>query len=102
MLPVIQDNSIYDRLKRIFSTDLNIDLAQFTEDDLSHHHLLGEKWRISPRSLAYLVMRLEKEFGITVPQADIVSGRFTTFNKLVEIIHEQLPTPAGVSGDNVT
>ena len=55
--------------------------------------LLGKNG-IPARELLHLYFDVKRDFGIVIPEDDIVDGRFDTFNHIIEIIDEQLSKQA--------
>ena len=76
-------------MKRIFLDRFQKDLNSCSEEILNSH-LLGKDFKLAPRDLLYIYFDVEKEFGIAIPEEDIVAGKFNTFNNIAEIIHNQL------------
>lgn len=56
----------------------------------SEEPLLGEKYCLAPRDLLYLFFDIEKEFGITIPEDDILAKKFNSIKNLIGIIETQL------------
>ncbi|WP_313563152.1 peptide maturation system acyl carrier-related protein [Ruminiclostridium cellobioparum] len=80
---------VYFRLKIIFKERFNIDVDQ-KESTFFDRNLLYKEIGLEARDLLYLFFDIEKEYNITIPEEVIVDGKFNTFNKIVEIIHNQL------------
>lgn len=76
-------------LMNIFKGKFNMDLSGYSADALNKS-LLGSMFGMMSAYLLYLFFDIEKEFGITIPEEDIVAGKFSTFNNIVEIITSQL------------
>lgn len=81
------------RLKKIFIDRFEMSLDSFSSEVLGKN-LLGKEFGFAARDLIYLFFDVEKEFGITIPEEDIVAGKFNTFNNILEIIHNQLQKKA--------
>jgi acyl carrier protein len=91
---VEMDNSaklaeIRNRLNGMIKAKFNLDLDG-TGQSLSDKHLLGREINLTPRDLLYLFLDIEKEFAITIPEPEVVSGKFNSFNNIVTIIHQRL------------
>ncbi|WP_034861073.1 phosphopantetheine-binding protein [Ruminiclostridium cellobioparum] len=73
-------------LNRIFEERLGLDisLVDFNTD------MLSGQFGIEPRDLVYLFFDIEREFNITIPEKDIVSGEFKTLNRMINLIDRQL------------
>ncbi len=82
---------IEERLKKLFRVRLNIDFDKYDRSFLGKL-LLGREICMTPRDLLYVFFDVEKEFEVKIPQSDIVSGKFITFNNIYEIICRQLET----------
>jgi acyl carrier protein len=80
---------IRNRLNGIIKAKFNLDLDG-TDQSLSDRHLLGKEINLAPRDLLYLFLDIEKEFAITIPEPEVVSGKFTSFNSIIAIIHQRL------------
>ncbi len=91
----VEYKQIKVKLENLFAKKLHIDVNKSNVDDFNKH-LLGTEWNLKPREMVYLLLEIEKEFGIKVPQKDIVSGRFTTYNEISDIIYEKLCQQAEV------
>jgi peptide maturation system acyl carrier-related protein len=52
--------------------------------------LLGTEIGLRPRHLVYILNDIEKEFDITIPEEEIVYGRFDTFDNISSLIIKQL------------
>lgn len=80
--------NIEKRLKAIFKKNFNINLEEIAPDDFDKN-LLGKVFRLSARDLLKLFFDIEKEFCITIPEDEIIAGRFNSFNNIADIIHTQ-------------
>jgi peptide maturation system acyl carrier-related protein len=80
---------IRNRLNNIFKTRFNLDLVNSGES-IPGGHLLGKEVRLAPRDLVYLFLDIEKEFAITIPEQEVVAGKFSSFNNIIEIISSRL------------
>lgn len=82
------NDTIVQNLNKLFLTYLNIDFNK--NQDLLTQNLLSEEINIAPRDLVCLFFRIEEEFHITIPENDILNGKFTNFYSICKIIEEQL------------
>lgn len=57
--------------------------------ELQNEKLLGNKILMPARELLHVYFDVEAAFGITIPDEDIVSGRFDTFRHITEIVEKQ-------------
>ena len=80
---------ISSRLKGIFDSRFGICFNDMGEEVLDAE-LLGWKLRLKARDMLYVFFDIEREFGIVIPEEDIASGRFNTFNNIADIIGRQL------------
>ena len=79
-------NETKKRLNEIFENliELKLDEKDYDND------LLNNKIGVSPRELVYLYFAIKKEFSISIPEQQILLGKFSTFNGICEIIDTQL------------
>ncbi|MCX7921763.1 MAG: peptide maturation system acyl carrier-related protein [Clostridia bacterium] len=85
MNSTIVHDDVNSKLKDVFKNRFDLDIAALGEEALDRE-LLGAEIRFAPRDLLYLFFDIEKNFDITIPQEAIISGKFNTFNNIVEII----------------
>jgi peptide maturation system acyl carrier-related protein len=83
------NEEINSTLKEIFQKRFGIDLNTINEEH-DAKNLLGKEWGFASRDLIYLYFDVEKAFGITIPQADIIDGKFSSISNIVGIISHQL------------
>lgn len=88
------NTEVYHKLVDIFKVRFDMDFAGMKAADLEEE-LLGRKLKLKPRDLLYVFFDIEKEFGITVPEKEIVEGRFNTFSNIAGIISSQLLRKTG-------
>ena len=81
--------SIKLRLNEILKKQLDFEFAGYSEEMLDQK-LSGEPFGLYPRHTLCMVVDIEREFGITIPEEDILSGKFDTFNHICEIVVRQL------------
>jgi peptide maturation system acyl carrier-related protein len=80
---------IRNRLNGIFKAKFNRDLDD-TGQNLADSHLLGKEINLAPRDLLYLFLDIEKEFAITIPEQEVISGNFNSFDNIAAIIHQRM------------
>jgi acyl carrier protein len=73
---------ILSRLKKLISANLGVDEAEI--DEGSH---LQDDLNADPLSIADLIVNLEKEFDISIPQE--TSGKFQTVGDILNFIADQ-------------
>jgi peptide maturation system acyl carrier-related protein len=54
-----------------------------------NHHFLGNTFRFAARDLLALLYHVEREFPIKVPENEIASGKFSTFENIIDIIKKE-------------
>lgn len=86
---VITREEIAATLQAILIKRFGLDWQKYDAKILDEH-FFGEELRMAPRNLLYIFVAVEQEFGITIPEEDVVEGRFTSFNNIVGIIEKQL------------
>lgn len=85
----LERKQVNARLENILDEKLHVDMRGRSEEDFNIP-MLGFEWGLKPRQMVYFMLEIEKQFGILIPQEHIVSGRFSTFNSISDIICEQL------------
>lgn len=78
-----------EKLLKIFKERFNMDLSEGWAD-IQDEHLLGSKLRMEAGDLIYLFFDIEKEFGITIPEEHIISGKFSSLSSIIQMIHCEL------------
>ena len=78
---------VREKLKTIFEQRFNV---IFDSEILMGQHLLGRQIGLEARDLIYLYFDIEQRFTITIPQEAVVQKKLSTFNKICEMIMEQL------------
>lgn len=84
-----KNSEIYNKLVGIFKDRFDMDFGSMEASALDEE-LLGGKLKLRPRDLLYIFFDIEKEFGIAIPETEIVQGRFNTFSNIAGIIGSQL------------
>jgi peptide maturation system acyl carrier-related protein len=82
-------DNIEIRLNDIFKDRFKIDFDG-KEKELLNANLLGSSIYLTPTDLLYLFRDIENEFDINIPQKEVVDGKFSSFNNIVEIICSQV------------
>jgi peptide maturation system acyl carrier-related protein len=78
-----------EKLLRIFKERFDLDWSE-RYLEIQDQHLLGSKLRMEPRDLLYLFFDIEREFGITIPKEQIISGEFSSLSNIARMIEQQL------------
>ena len=81
--------NIKRKISEIFKAKFNVDI-DYKNEKLMQTELFSNDFRMPPRDLIYLLIEIEKEYGIAIPQEAIAEGRFNTINNIAKIIDEQL------------
>lgn len=58
--------------------------------ELQQKKLLGSIIWLAPRDLVNILFDIEREFGVQIPEKQIVDGNFDTFDHICEIICNEL------------
>lgn len=88
---------IKNKMESIFLNRFHCDLSKCNPDDFDKS-LLANPFYFKPRNLLYLLFDIEKEFSILIPEIDIASGKFNTFNNIACIIENQLSVGTDTKG----
>ncbi|PYG89727.1 peptide maturation system acyl carrier-related protein [Ruminiclostridium sufflavum DSM 19573] len=80
---------IKEDLIKIFNNRFDIDFNELGEDYYSKN-LLGKELKLYARDLLYIYFDAMNDFNISIPQEDIVQGKFSTFDGIFEIILRQM------------
>jgi acyl carrier protein len=80
---------IEHKLKDILSRGFGISPGGWTESR-TRSNLLSRDFLLLPSDLLFLFFEIEKEFGIKIPQEAVVSGKFNSFQNIIEVIQAQL------------
>lgn len=82
-----EDNFIETKLEQIFKSLLNVEFRAKEEYD---YDLFGMEIGIMPTDLVYIYFEVKKQFEIEIKEESIVSGKFSSFNNIKEIIKDAL------------
>ena len=85
---------VINKLVNIFKDRFDLDFGSM-EETATDEKLLGSKLKLKPRDLLYVFFDIEKEFGIVIPEKEIATGSFNTFNNIAGIISSQLMKKTG-------
>lgn len=88
-LPIQERYYVKDGLISLFKERYNLDFKERYREYLDSH-LLGAKLKLNTLDLLYLFKDVEKKFNIIIPEEEIVKGRFSTFNNILEIIYTEI------------
>ena len=83
-------NEIEKKLADVFMKRFSMDFLQ--KPEMKEMKLLG-KSGIPARELLHVYFDVKNIFDISIPEDDVVNGRFDTFAHITEIIYEQMRTP---------
>ena len=78
---------IEKKMTGIFVERFSMDFSH--KPEIKEMKLLG-KSGIPARELLHVYFDIKRIFGISIPEADIVEGRFDTFEHITEIVYKQL------------
>ncbi len=81
--------AIEKELIKLFNSRLGIPKIFWNKKRRSMN-LLGKEIGFLPSFLLYLFFYIEEEFEITIPQDEIVSGRFNSFKNIFDVIQTQV------------
>ncbi len=74
-----------EKIKEMIKTTLNVNIDNMTEDE-KDYPLLSKKFDVMPYQMLVFFTRVEKEFGIRIPEESIVDGKFNSYNDISKII----------------
>lgn len=84
-----QINEVSERLKMIFCKRFDIHPAYWSVER-QRSHFLSKVIGFSPRDLIYVFHDVEEKFSISIPYRSVISGEFSNFESLVNIICNQV------------
>jgi len=82
-------HEVEKKLASIFLKRLSIDFLQ--DSDMRKAKILSISG-ITASELLHVYFDVKKTFNISIPEGDILKGRFDTFASIVDIIDKQLQT----------
>ena len=74
-----------EKIKEMIKPTLNVNIDNMTEDE-KDYPLLSKKFDVMPYQMLVFFTRVEKEFGIRIPEESIVDGKFNSYNDISKII----------------
>jgi peptide maturation system acyl carrier-related protein len=80
---------IEQKLDDIFKNRFGIEMSEIKEQ-VGDMKFLSQEFGMASRDLLYLYFDIEKEFLIKIPQEVIISGEFSTYNNVFQIIYHEL------------
>ncbi|KWX76887.1 peptide maturation system acyl carrier-related protein [Paenibacillus jilunlii] len=80
---------IAESLNEILKSRLLIDTDSWGQDKYNRN-FLERNVNMKARHLLRLYFEIEANFGISIPEKDIVSGDFNTISKISTIIHREI------------
>jgi peptide maturation system acyl carrier-related protein len=86
---VDMNTAAFNILNNIFIANFGFDFESVLPEVRSYN-LLGHKIGLRPRHLVKLLFDIEDKFNILIPQHYIADGLFTTFDKIEQIIIDEL------------
>ena len=82
-------NQVESDLLRIIKSRFNIDFKDLGREYFCKD-LLDREIGLAARDLLYIYFDIIKEFNITIPEEDILQGKFSTINGLIDIVVKQM------------
>lgn len=73
------------KLQKIFNDRLSLD---FGSEESKNQKFFSPPLSLMPRDLVYIYFDVEREFETTIPEDDVVAGKFNTFNNILKILTE--------------
>ena len=70
-----------------FDVYLNVNIDNMTEEE-KDYPLLSKRFDVMPYQMLVFFTRIEKEFGIRIPDEYIADGKFNSYNDISKIILE--------------
>lgn len=75
------------KIKEMIKATLNVNIDNMTEEE-KDYPLLSKRFDVMPYQMLVFFTRIEKEFGIRIPDEYIADGKFNSYNDISEIILE--------------
>lgn len=75
------------KIKEMIKATLNVNIDNMTEEE-KDYPLLSKRFDVMPYQMLVFFTRIEKEFGIRIPDEYIVDGKFNSYNDISKIILE--------------
>lgn len=77
------------KIESLFNKTFQIDFNAMSRE-AKNEELLSFRFRLKARDLLTLLFDIEREFKISIPEDDIQTGKFNTFNNIVNLAYEQI------------
>ena len=75
------------KIKEMIKATLNVNIDNMTEEE-KDYPLLSKRFDVMPYQMLVFFTRIEKEFGIRIPDEYIADGKFNSYNVISKIILE--------------
>lgn len=75
------------KIKEMIKATLNVNIDNMTEEE-KDYPLLSKRFDVMPYQMLVFFTRIEKEFGIRIPDKYIADGKFNSYNDISKIILE--------------
>lgn len=75
------------KIKEMIKATLNVNIDNMTEEE-KDYPLLSKRFDVMPYQMLVFFTRIEKEFGIRIPDEYIADGKFNSCNDISKIILE--------------
>lgn len=75
------------KIKEMIKATLNVNIDNMTEEE-KDYPLLSKRFDVMPYQMLVFFTRIEKEFGIRIPDEHIADGKFNSYNDISKIILE--------------
>lgn len=75
------------KIKEMIKATLNVNIDNMTEEE-KDYPLLSKRFDVMPYQMLVFFTRIEKEFGIRIPDECIADGKFNSYNDISKIILE--------------
>ena len=75
------------KIKEMIKATLNVNIDNMTEEE-KDYPLLSKRFDVMPYQMLVFFTRIEKEFGIRIPDEYIADGKVNSYNDISKIILE--------------
>ncbi len=75
------------KIKEMIKATLNVNIDNMTEEE-KDYPLLSKRFDVMQYQMLVFFTRIEKEFGIRIPDEYIADGKFNSYNDISKIILE--------------
>ncbi|EJO5348231.1 peptide maturation system acyl carrier-related protein [Clostridium botulinum] len=86
---MVRQSDINSILIDIIKNNFNINFLNYSEN-VFDEHLLGRILQFRSMDLVYLLLFIEEKFDIVFSEEEIIEGKFSTFNKISDMIYCKL------------